>query len=911
MRKVSVLRRRRPIAAAAIVLGLLCASSALALHQESPGVVRITATGSHDHSSGRSWGNWLAFTSTQDLAGTGNTSQQVFLFNMAYYDCWHGSTLPTTPCPNPLLPFIKQATNRPGSPANPSVTIESVDGISQWLAFDADGTLLGDTSPASQHRQIFLKDVKTEELRQVTFGTDGDSVRPSVSSLAGLVVFESTATLEGFPSNGVRQVFAYEREFALLHRITNGQGPSSAPMTNKIGTLIAFESTADLLGDGHDTGVSQIFWAEYDRLNHLSIIRRLTAGNGPSRKPYLSEDTKLIAFESEATDLPGTPGGTQVYISSAIDGASVVLSQVTYQSRFGDCTDPALDPGGDRIGFICSGDPLDNDTSGRRLFVLDLCVLRESCSIDQPRLFQITGAGDVQPPIALSLGRWFVSLSTTSDLTGLGSCGYQLHVIDYFLGEPGHWNAATAPGQLPPDVQPVAGSPPPGNLIGRQTMEFLPGDPVIGSQMIVTTRDGQVRAGLEGAGRMVMIGGAPAELTHLASVRVREADLVFPAVSVPGVGMVCLRPRGDGGGFVDCDGGNAGGRLLVAKDHNTLDNDPACALGCREGEACQGPLVGPHTGVCNGPTTITPSGATRAGEMQLLLPLALSLPRAAGLDLTWCTADDDYALRDVPINISLTTGTQDTVILDSENVQGASLAITTTGSPFSCPALQAGVMTGVRLEGAVPVLDVPGVPGVRDVILGLRLEPKPDPICSAPCIAGSDCDDGDACNGIELCVSGKCASGTPVTCDDGTPIGGTTVTTTSSTSTTSPSSVTTTSSTSTTTPGSLLTSTPTTSTLPCTSVRCQLDADLARAGCATETIPVGITKKLDRATRLIEMAADTPKKARRLVKRAKAALKQAARAAARATKGKRAKLSPGCASAIRQTTDRVRGGLGV
>jgi hypothetical protein len=906
MRSVSVLRRRRPIAAPAIVLGLLCASSALALHQESPGVVRITSTGTHEHSSGRSWGNWLAFTSTQDLAGTGNTSQQVFLFNMAHYDCWRGSTLPTTPCPNPLVPFgIKQATNRPGSPANPSVTIESVDGTNHWLAFDADGTLLGDTGPASQHRQIFLKDLKTEELRQVTFGTDGDSVRPSVSSLAGLVVFESTATLEGFPSNGVRQVFAYEREFALLQRITNGQGPSSAPITNKTGTLIAFESTADLLGDGHDTGVSQIFWAEYDRLNHLSIIRRLTAGNGPSRKPYLSEDTKLIAFESEATNLPGTPGGTQVYVSSAIDVAPVVLRQVTYQSRFGDCTDPALEPGGNRVGFICSGDPLDNHTSGRRLFVFDL---------DQLRLFQITGAGDVQPPIALNLGRWFVSLATTDDLTGHGSCGYQLHVIDYFVDEPGHWNAATAPGQLPPDVHPVAGSPPPGNLIGRQTMEFLPGDPVIGSQMIVTTRDRQVYAGLEGAGRMVMIGGAPAELTHLASVQIREADLVFPAVSVPGVGMVCLRPRGDGGGFVDCDGGNAGGRLLVAKDHNTQDTDPACALGCREGEACQGPLVGPHTGVCNGPTTITPSGATRAGEMQLVLPLALSLPSAAGLDLTWCTADDDYALRDVPIDISLTTGTQDTVILDSENVQGARLAITTTGSPFSCPALQAGVMTGVRLEGAVPVLDVPGIPGLRDVILGLRLEPKPDPTCSAPCITGSDCDDGNPCNGIELCVSGACASGTPVTCD------GTTVTTTSSTSTTTPSSVTTTSSsvtttsssvttisnTSTTTPGSL-TSTPTTS---CTSARCQLDAGLASAACATETIPVGITKKLDRATRFVEMAADTPKKARRLVKRAKAALKQAARAAARATKGKRAKLSPGCARAIQQTTDRVRGGLG-
>jgi hypothetical protein len=35
------------------------------------------------------------------------------------------------------------------------------------------------------------------------------------------------------------------------------------------------------------------------------------------------------------------------------------------------------------------------------------------------------------------------------------------------------------------------------------------------------------------------------------------------------------------------------------------------------------------------------------------------------------------------------------------------------------------------------------------------------------CTSDSDCNDGNACNGVETCVSGSCAAGTPVNCSDG------------------------------------------------------------------------------------------------------------------------------------------------
>lgn len=35
-----------------------------------------------------------------------------------------------------------------------------------------------------------------------------------------------------------------------------------------------------------------------------------------------------------------------------------------------------------------------------------------------------------------------------------------------------------------------------------------------------------------------------------------------------------------------------------------------------------------------------------------------------------------------------------------------------------------------------------------------------------PCVGWSQCDDGNMCNGIEACVDGQCAAGTPLNCDD-------------------------------------------------------------------------------------------------------------------------------------------------
>ena len=142
----------------------------------------------------------------------------------------------------------------------------------------------------------------------------------------------------------------------------------------------------------------------------------------------------------------------------------------------------------------------------------------------------------------------------------------------------------------------------------------------------------------------------------------------------------------------------------------------------------------------------------------------------------------------------------------------------------------------------------------------------------------------------------------------------TTMSTTTTTSTTQPPTTTTSSSTTSTSTSTTTTTRPptTTTTLPCTSARCTLEAVQTNPTCAGQTIPASVTKRFNRATSLIDQARTGPaKQTRKLHKRAKKALKQAAAKAVRAAKGKKPKISAACAEALKEAADSVVGGLGV
>jgi Tol biopolymer transport system component len=97
---------------------------------------------------------------------------------------------------------------------------------------------------------------------------------------------------------------------------------------------------------------------------------------------------------------------------------------------------------------------------------------------------------------------------------------------------------------------------------------------------------------------------------------------------------------------------------------------------------------------------------------------------------------------------------------------------------------------------------------------------------------------------------------------------------------------------------------------PCSGAECVLGDTSANRACAGQPLPARVTKKLDRAVAWSEQASSgAPRRADRLLKRARKALTMEAAAATRAAKGRRPRISSDCASALRDAAARFAMGL--
>lgn len=153
-----------------------------------------------------------------------------------------------------------------GTSANPAV-----DQLGTRLAFESNGDLAhnGNTT-----RQIFYvalaRGVAFGNVVQLSTGA-GTGLNPSMNSRGGLVAFESTSDPGTGADTGISQIWTADvtrlrpqgdignPNPVVLNRLTSAPGPSRNPLLSDDGQFVAFESRADLAGDGHDTGVSQIF----------------------------------------------------------------------------------------------------------------------------------------------------------------------------------------------------------------------------------------------------------------------------------------------------------------------------------------------------------------------------------------------------------------------------------------------------------------------------------------------------------------------------------------------------------------------------------------------------------------------------------------------------------------------------
>lgn len=169
------------------------------------------------------------------------------------------------------------------------------------IAFRSDSDLFGQGIQKQQY-EMWLYDIPTMTYRRVTTSATPDrkSLEPSLSGNGRYVAFHSDADLlnQGLPNNQ-REVWIYDAVAMTYTRVTSNTRDSRRASISANGRFVAFESSADFLGQGLPWQQEEI-WL-YDTVT-LTYTRVTTASDidRDSRKPSLNWDSSLVAFESDS-----------------------------------------------------------------------------------------------------------------------------------------------------------------------------------------------------------------------------------------------------------------------------------------------------------------------------------------------------------------------------------------------------------------------------------------------------------------------------------------------------------------------------------------------------------------------------------------------------------------------------------
>jgi Tol biopolymer transport system component len=230
----------------------------------------------------------------------------------------------------------------PGNNANPVVSGRGTEVV--WDTAD-DPLHLG-----LPGRQLVMSQRGSLTVTPLTKDPTGTSSNPVVDMLGRNVAFESTGDLANTGNAGPRQIFLLQPGGS-FQQLSTGVGTSRNPTISGLRSLIAFESTSDPT-TGADTGISQIW------VGSLLGVKptRLTSGAGPSFNPAFSDDGGLLAFESTA-DLAGNGADTGVSQIFVYHPKSGNFARITNDA--GGCHLPGVSSVHKdfRVTFVCSGEP--------------------------------------------------------------------------------------------------------------------------------------------------------------------------------------------------------------------------------------------------------------------------------------------------------------------------------------------------------------------------------------------------------------------------------------------------------------------------------------------------------------------------------------------------------------------------
>jgi Tol biopolymer transport system component len=300
----------------------------------------------------------------------------------------------------------------------------------------------GASATASAHAGVgqFPQGAPTETILALSVSPSESRNAPSLSSDGRYIAFTTNAALVAADTNGVADVYLYDRGTRTVIRVSEptGGGPvngaSRNPRISADGRYVVFESIASTLVAGDTNNDFDVF--RHDRLTGETVRVSVATGggqaSGDSTDPRISDDGNLIAFTSSAFDLVANDanGASDIFVRDMTAGTT---ARVSVSATGGDAdlasTEPAISGDG---RFVAFSSPATNLVAGdgngaSDIFVRDLvagATVRVSVSS--------TGTEANKPSTGASLsrdGRFVSFLSSATNLV-TGASGTQVYVRD-------------------------------------------------------------------------------------------------------------------------------------------------------------------------------------------------------------------------------------------------------------------------------------------------------------------------------------------------------------------------------------------------------------------------------------------------------------------------------------------------
>lgn len=188
------------------------------------------------------------------------------------------------------------------------------------VVFVSDGKLVPEKTTSAV--DVFVRDLTAGTTTLLTRGLTGNggngaSSTPALTGDGRYVAFVSAATnLVPGDTNGAADVFVLDRDTATLERVSTGpggvqgNGACSQPSISDDGRLVAYDSIARNLVPGDANLKRDVFLRDRGTGStaRVSVSSAGAEGNGDSSQPTLSRDGTLLAFASSASNLVASDG---------------------------------------------------------------------------------------------------------------------------------------------------------------------------------------------------------------------------------------------------------------------------------------------------------------------------------------------------------------------------------------------------------------------------------------------------------------------------------------------------------------------------------------------------------------------------------------------------------------------------